>query len=391
MCFRESDGGFLWQILHEKLPDTQQNDWPQQGVASTPAVDGDRVYYVSNRCELVCAGTEPAAGQASPPIHWRLDMVKDLQVFPRYLANSSPLIVGDHVHVVTGHGVDDDNKVPTPTGASFVCADKRTGKVVWKSDAPGDKIMEGQWSNPAYAEVNGRGQAIFPGGDGWLRGFDAKTGELIWKFDCNPKSAEHKPGGRGTRNDFLATPVVVGTRVYVGTGQNPDHGDGLAYLWCIDVTKTGDISAAGDDLDPKSPANKNSGLVWAYGGKADAKYEGETNRSYFFGRTLSTCAVHDGLVYAADLAGFIYCLDAETGKRLWYHDTKADIWGSPYWVDGKVYLGNHDGDVYVFTHGREKKEPTTVEVKQPIKGTVVVANGVLYVLTDAQLYAIANK
>src|SRR5262245_14981916 len=85
MAFRASDGGFLWQAVHDKLPNPQENDWPQQGVASTPAVEGDRLWYVSNRCELVCASTAGKAGKAE--ILWRLDMFKDLQVWPLFLAN----------------------------------------------------------------------------------------------------------------------------------------------------------------------------------------------------------------------------------------------------------------------------------------------------------------
>src|SRR2546422_6452505 len=52
MCFRESDGKFLWQHTNEKLPAGRANDWPFQGVCSSPLVEGDRLYYVSNRCEL---------------------------------------------------------------------------------------------------------------------------------------------------------------------------------------------------------------------------------------------------------------------------------------------------------------------------------------------------
>ena len=33
----------------------------------------------------------------------------------------------------------------------------------------------------------------------------------------------------------------------------------------------------------------------------------------------------------------------------------AAIWGSPMVVDGKVYLGDEDGDVVVLQHGNEKK------------------------------------
>ncbi|MXX37114.1 MAG: PQQ-binding-like beta-propeller repeat protein, partial [Gemmatimonadetes bacterium] len=57
MAFSLEDGTFLWQIAHPKLPAGRVNDWPQQGVCSTPYVEGDRLYYVSNRAEVVCLDT----------------------------------------------------------------------------------------------------------------------------------------------------------------------------------------------------------------------------------------------------------------------------------------------------------------------------------------------
>ena len=58
MAFDATDGEFLWQAAHAKLPAGRVNDWPLQGICSTPAVEGDRVYYVSNRAEVVAADTE---------------------------------------------------------------------------------------------------------------------------------------------------------------------------------------------------------------------------------------------------------------------------------------------------------------------------------------------
>src|SRR6267142_140805 len=58
MCFRESDGEFLWQQTNEKLAAGRVNDWPFQGVCSSPLVEGDRLYYVTNRCEVVCLDTQ---------------------------------------------------------------------------------------------------------------------------------------------------------------------------------------------------------------------------------------------------------------------------------------------------------------------------------------------
>ena len=49
MAFRESDGAFLWQMVHDKLAAGRVNDWPYQGVASSPLVEGDRITTFPSR------------------------------------------------------------------------------------------------------------------------------------------------------------------------------------------------------------------------------------------------------------------------------------------------------------------------------------------------------
>lgn len=428
MCFREGDGKFLWQAVHDKLPSGLVNDWPREGICSTPYVEGNRLYYVSNRCELVCADTEGFTDgkndgeqdekykePTDADFIWRLDMMKDLDVFPHNLATSSPLIVGDLVFVLTSNGVDEGHiNVPSPKAPSFIAVNKKTGKVVWADNSPsrkivegqaaggeqkaflqrlqdrGEKILHGQWSNPTYGVVDGKPQVIYPGGDGWLYAFEPASGKLIWKFDCNPKQAKYVLGGRGTRNEIIGTPVIHDNKCYVGVGQDPEHGEGVGHLWCVDMTRTGDVSpevVTDPNADPvKTAPNKNSAAVWHFGGPSK-----EGDRDFDFGRTMSTCAIQDGLLYIAELGGFLHCLDARTGKKHWTHDLKAAVWGSPYYVDGKVYIGNEDGDVYVFAHGTEKKHLATHEMKHGVKSTPVAANGVLYVMTETSLYALQNK
>jgi outer membrane protein assembly factor BamB len=394
MCFRESDGKFLWQITHEKLDEI--NDCRQEGVASTPCVEGDRLYYVSNRGELVCADVAGDEKTAKGKIVWIYDMVKELDIFICQLANSSPLVVGDLVYALTGNGVDAGTaKLPKPNAPSLVAVNKKTGKLAWSNSLPGARVMRGQWSNPTAANVNGKTQIIYAGGDGWLYGLEAKTGELIWKFDCNPKSAPpYKFGGTALRCFIVATPVVYDNKVYVAVGQEPDDGDGIGRLLCVDITKTPknkdkDLSVAGDKFDPKDPANKDSGLVWHHGGPVIPKPKDSDAREYVFGRTLSTVAIHDGLVYAAEIAGFLQCLDAKTGKQQWVYDFVGGTWCSAYYVDGKVFMGTDSGDLWIFKAGRELVPPKKIDIGQPVKVPPAAANGVLYVNGGANLFAIA--
>ncbi len=394
MCFREADGQFLWQLVHDKLGDDDQ-DFHHEGVASTPCVEGERLYYVSNRCELICAdvkGDPTAKGKGK--VVWKYDMIEKLGVYPCQLANCSPLIVGENVYAVTGNGVNVSNKeLPSPNAPSFVAFNKATGKLAWKSSLPGKKVMRGQWGNPAATTIDGKTQVLFPGGDGVLYGLDAKSGELLWKFDCNPKAATpYRAGGGGERCFFLSAPVVYDKKVYVAVGQEPDAGPGVGHLWCIDPTKKPankdkDLSPVNDNFDPKAAVNKSSGLVWHYGGPVVPAPKND-EREIVFGRTMGTVAIYDGVVYASELAGYLHAVDAKTGAKLWVHDFQESTWCSPYYVDGKVFVGT-DNELYLFKAGRKLAFLRKIAMGGPIKVPPVAANGVLYVNTGTNLYAIA--
>jgi outer membrane protein assembly factor BamB len=375
MCFDEKDGQLLWQAVHDKLSAGRVNDWPLQGICSSPYVESDRVYYVNNRCELVCVDAngfqdgndgmtdETYQSKLDADVIWSLDMMEELGVFPHNLATSSPVIHGDLVLILTSNGVDEGHlNIPSPAAPSFLAVNKHTGEIAWESNLPGKGILHGQWSSPAVGIINGKAQAIFPGGDGWVYSLSVESGELIWKFDCNPKDSKWELGGFGTRNNLISTPAVHDNKVFIGVGQDPEHGTGIGHFHAIDATKTGDITA--------------TGKLWHFGNKD-------------FGRTMSTPAIADGLVYIGDLDGYLFCLDANTGKQLWKHDLLAALWGSPMLVDGKIYIGDEDGDINILQHGRELKVINEINMGGTVYSTPSPANGVLYIATKSTLFAIA--
>jgi outer membrane protein assembly factor BamB len=412
MCFEEKTGKFLWQTTFKKLESGQVNDWPKEGICSTPTVEGDLLYYISNRCEVVCANAKDGS------FVWKVDMIKDHSVFPHNLSVCSPLIVGDDVYVVTANGVDEGHiNVPAPKAPSFMRLNKKTGKVTWTDNSPtislttapegeneeffkklinrGMLIQHGQWSNPAYGVVDGQPQVIFPGGEGVIYSFDPATNKLLWKFDCNPKDALYQLGSKGNRSDFIATPVVYKNRLYIGVGQDPEHEVGVGHFWCIDMTKRGDVSSelvvSYEKWPPKTKPNPNSAAVWHYGGPTSKADRQKLNRNYYFGRTMSTASIHDGLCYVSDLDGMVHCLDADTGKSYWEHDTANMSWSSTYLADGKLYHGNDGGILTVFKHGKTKEILAEIDVGAKVRATPVAANNVLYVMSENKLYAIAEK
>jgi len=380
-AFREKDGKLLWQIEHVYPNDPVFNLAQSEGLVSTPAFDTKRLYYVTPACEVICADIEVGK------VLWRYDLMKELKVVPLYCNISSPLVYGDHVFVTTGNGRDEEGKLPAPKAPSFVALNKKTGKLVWQSNLPGDRIIEGQWSSPTLGVVKDVPQIIFAGGDGVIYSFEPATGKLIWKCDCLP--ARQKPNQRDIDSYFVATPVTVGDRLYIGLGVHPDNSRATrsSYFLCLDITKKGDVSLK--SYDKNAFENRNSALVWSFGGLVDpAPPKG---RKTNLGPIFSTAAVHDGLVYIPEEAGYLHCLDAATGRRYWVHDLKTGVWGSAYWVDGRVFLGTQDGEVLVFAHGRTESLLTTIDMEEVIQTTPVAANGVLYVTTRTKLYAIGKR
>jgi outer membrane protein assembly factor BamB len=404
MVFDEKNGEFLWQLVVPKLASGKVNDWESLGLLSSPTVQGNRVYVTTTRCEIMCLDVEGLAngndgpyqdeaqyvvgpgkpkatlGPKDADIIWVFDMMDELGVFPHNGSNSSLLIVDDLVFGCTSNGQDwTHSNVPSPLAPSLVAVNKITGKLAGEDvEKIGTRLFHGQWSSPSSGKVGDRTLVFFGGGDGICYAFDAKPRkdgedyllELVWKFDCNPPEYKMKDGkpikypDADGPSEINATPVFYKNRVYVAIGQDPEHGEGVGRLVCIDATKSGDITQ--------------SGLIWDYKG---------------IHRSISTVSIDPktGLLFVADFSGLLHCLDAETGKLHWTHDVKAHVWGSTMLADGKVYLGDEDGDLLIMAADKEKKIISEVNLGAPIYSTPVVANGVLYVATQTHLFAFERQ
>ncbi|MGH7201620.1 MAG: PQQ-binding-like beta-propeller repeat protein, partial [Planctomycetaceae bacterium] len=92
-----------------------------------------------------------------------------------------------------------------------------------------------------------------------------------------------------------------------------------------------------------------------------------------------------------DFSGLFHCLNARTGVPYWTHDMFAASWGSPLIVDGKVYIGDEDGDVTIFTHGKQMEILSEINMGNAVYSTPIVANNVLYISNKDELFAITPE
>ncbi len=402
MCLDEATGKFLWQLAVPKLGTGKVSDWEFLGICSPSQVDGDRIYLISNRCEVLCldtngmangndgyqdegkymAGTGKlaiAVGPGDADIVWRFDMRDEVGVFPHNIASSGVLILPDRLFVTTSNGQDWSHiNIPSPKAPSLICLDKKTGKLMGEEvSGISERLFHCNWSSPAYSKTAEREQVVFGAGDGFTYGFDLnpvdgpddfKILKELWRFDGIPANYRVKngkpikyPSPEGP-SEVIATPVIYKNRAYVSIGQDPEHGDGVGSLSCIDLTKSGDISK--------------TGKVW--------NYDKIT-------RSISTPSIINDLVFVGDYAGNIHCVDANTGQAYWVHNSGSHIWGSTLVADNKLFIGNEDGEFFVFAPTKEKKILAKIAFPGPVYSTPVAANSTLYVATPTHLYALAKK
>ncbi len=414
-CFRESDGSLVYERHSEPLP-LRVHDSGWTGLGGSPLVEGDNLWYVTNRWEVVCLDIGPLLRSEGPPQErWLVDLAKEFGVFPRAASMGPPRhcsiapSLGDRIFITTGNGVDDSHvKVPAPLAPALVCLDKNNGKPLWTDHSPGANVHFTEAGSPLVAEIAGRTQVIVPQGDGWLRSFDPANGKVLWVFDLNHKEAILGLGGQMTRNEGWSPPVLYEDRIYVTTGQMAENGEGIGRLLCLDPTKSGDISAElavdkdGKPLPPRriqaviakdgerAIVNPNSGVIWEMDNSAK-----EFERQ--FHRSLSSVAIQDGLLIAVDASSMVHCLDARTGKWHWSHDLLSNCYATPLVVDGNIFLADEDGFVSHFRLSADRKvaiptggSPDAINMAKSIYSSPIFANGTLYVATEGKLFAIGS-
>jgi outer membrane protein assembly factor BamB len=426
LCLEERTGRLLWRLRvpksRHRFSGSNFDDFAA-GLCSTPTVEGGRVYLVTNRAEVLCldangladgnqrpfldeqgcladpnaeAGAPHRAGEAD--ILWRRDMTT-LPCAPHDAAAGSVLVHAGVLYAATGNGIHRrvNAPVPMPDAPSLVAIDQATGAVLAEDgEKIGRRMFHGQWSSPSLGVAGGRTLIFYGGGDGVCYAFEAmkrhgrdagdagdkrEVAKLkkVWQFDCNGAELR-QPGGadadywdgdasrRGPRDayvgpsEIIGTPVFSGGRVYATVGRDPVHGPSAGVLQCIDASLSGDITA--------------KGAAWTYRG---------------ISRSMSTVAVAGGLVYAADIAGDVHCIDAGSGKAVWVHRTKEPIWGSPMVADGRVYVGTQERHLWALAAGRKLQVLSCTRLDRPISSTPVAANGTLYVASHRRLWAVGRE
>jgi outer membrane protein assembly factor BamB len=259
---------------------------------------------------------------------------------------SSPLVVGDRVYV----GSLDTN---------LYCLDADSGDIVWTYKTEGYIT-----SSPAVSDG-----AVYitsqESNSGALYKIDAGEGLLVWRCDIPYVMVSD----RGI--DLHVSPTVADGMVFVAAnkynyyGVNAETGD---IEWTYSTTE-GTEGIGGYLVASTAYHDGELYVVDMFFITALDAESGEVAWKSWIGTELYTSPAYaDGKVYVTTDRRFVYVLNATNGDRLSFFDTGSNSWSAPSLYEGRLYFGNNDGNVYCLdeetvTHGQILAELDRNEVK----------------------------
>ena len=276
---------------------------------------------------------------------------------------SSPVVVGDSVYV----GSLDTN---------LYCLDANSGDIIWTYKTGGYIT-----SSPAVSDGAVYLTSQEPN-SGALYKIDAAEGSRVWKCEIPYVIV----ADRGI--DLHVSPTVADGMVFVAAnkqnyyGVNAETGD---IEWTY-VTTEGTEGIGGYLV---ASTGYNDGELYVvdmfFITALDAK-SGEVVWKSWIGTELYTSPAYaDGKVYVTTDRRFFYVLNATNGDRLSFFEMDSNSWSAPSLYEGRVYFGSNDGDVYCLddkpvTHGQILAELDKNEVKtgETITGCGQLTPGIPY-------------
>lgn len=363
LCYDAKTGKELWR----KVVSEGGLQWDNKSnlASPSPVTDGERVVFLF-------ADAVAASFDLSGNLQWKRDFKETHGAFAtQWTYGSSPTLDGGklYIQVLQRNETFEFQGFPKGTPGkdmtSYVLAvDPATGKDIWKHLRPTQAAVESleAFSSPVFATHNGKRVMLISGGD-TLTLHDATTGDEYARI------ATWNLPGDGYNKFFRLVP-------------SPVVGDGIALV-C--APKKSPVFAM--SLDSKG---KDVAPLW-------------TSDSKIVSSDVSTPAYYEGSFYVLDSdRRTLSRVEPKTGKVLWTGDTgsKSKFESSPTVADGKVYMTNFWGDVYVAKAGGDSFELLSVNSmgngSKPngdaasCRSSIAVSNGCLFIRTQDKLYCVGE-
>jgi len=361
-CFDAETGKKLWQqLFNDFISDVIYKRY----ASSSPVIDPETGNVFVQGTQGILAGFTPDG-----KLLWKKSLMEEYGrlTFPN-ARTASPIIDGD---LVITRGITANWGAQGPAADRFYAFDKKTGELVWAS-SPGDRPKDNSFSHPQLAWYNGKRVIYAALGDGSVAGFNARTGEPIWRVPL-------------FRAGINATVLVHNNDKVIAIFGVPYEPGQLVALKIPTALPANTAAAGPVVLEPREVE------LWK------AEISTSTSSPILVGDT----------VYVVAEKGDLCAVNANTGEVKWKLKLGIEQRNScPLYADGKLYVPMLDnpagkgsgeasgagskGAFYIIKPGDQPEILQHAELDGNCFGTPVAYNGKLYMQTEKYLYCWGKK
>jgi outer membrane protein assembly factor BamB len=213
---------------------------------------------------------------------------------------------------------------------------------------PGGMDPSGSWSTPIVVKAGGKDELVvnFPNR---LVGYDPESGKQLWL-------------SKGLGPTIYTTPL---------------SGDGAVVAM-------------------SSGMGTGTALALKNGGSGDVTESQRLWRSDRVKNSIGSGVIYEGHLYTISAEGIAACLDLKNGSKVWEErlqgsGSRNSSWSSMIAADGKIYVPNQSGDVFVLRAGPKFEILATNSVGEPTNASLAASDGELFLRTDKSLWCFAAK
>ena len=335
LCLSASDGHLLWRHDYSLNPFArhQFNSY----ASSTPAVDAARVYVLWNEPDHYILS---ALDHDGTPM-WQRDFGPFVS---QHGCGISPLLFQDKV--ILGNEQDDAKfvKESPRTGQSFVVAvDAKTGKTVWQTPRRSAVVA---YSTPCvYEPATGKSAVVFTSQGEGIYALNPENGHILWDYE------------QAFDKRCVSSPLISGDIILGSCGS----GGGGNVVTAI---------KAGDPVIRR---------------KAELAYQIKKSAPY-----VPTGVVAGDRLWLWSDGGIVSCVEAATGAIRYQERVGGNYFGSPIWIDGRLFCVSTSGELVVVQASDDFKVLHRFALHELCHSTPAVASGRLFIRTEKHLWCFGS-
>lgn len=348
---------------------------------SSPVIWGDRIF-------ITTAGAEPGAfsvlgvSATDGRILWQRNFPHvpfSKHKFNSY-ASATPAVDAERVYVA--HAI--------PSRYTLMALDHE-GKTVWERNLGPFQSQHGSGASPMLHEgmvVIGNEQD----GTSFITALDSKSGKTIWETPRRSAAAAYATAGLYEPKD--GKPALVFTSEAHGIyGVDPTTGKVLwEYAEAFDKRSVSSPVIAGGIILGSCGSGAGGNFVTAIrpgdgiSRKAELAYQMRKSAPY-----VPTSLTVGDLVWLWGDGGILTCLHAPTGEIRYQERVGGNFFGSPVWVDGRLYAVSTIGEIVVVEASDQFKVISRFQLDDLCHTTPAISDGKMYIRTEKSLVSIGGK